>query len=215
MRIDDQNIFSFKNTSGEEIPPFGVAIITGATIEENEIIFSIKKCTATEEDLQEPASLIFNGIQPVPNDTYGVGTRDFPLQALIAQPSSDHASGTVVGPKAGSWALSTDGSCFRIMAKDGTDPHVLAGHGVYFVEAYHGKTDFLIGKATAGILGRVGAQLYSNDVAIYEANGSGVLTAVASARVISAYNISTEAVLTNGYVKVWRYGRKYYCEGIC
>jgi hypothetical protein len=215
MRIDDQNIFSFKNTSGEEIPPFGVAIITGATIEENEIVFSIKKCTATEEDLQEPASLIFNGIQPVPNDTYGVGTRDFPLQALIAQPSSDHASGTVVGPKAGSWALSTDGSCLRIMAKDGTDPHVLSGHGVYFIESYHGKTDFYIGKCVTGILGRVGTQMSQGDVTVYEANGSGVLTVVASSQSIQAYNVASEAVLANGWVKVWRYKNKHYCQGIC
>lgn len=214
MFIDRQTIYGFKNETGQEIPPFGCLVITNAVIEEGEIVFNVRKVTQADEDLQEPATLLFNSVQPVPDDSYGVGTKDLPLQALIEQ-TSDHTSGTVVGPKNDSFALSTIGSCFKVLAKDSTNPHVLAGHGVYFIEAYHGKTDFLIGKATAGILGRVGAQLYSNDVAIYEANGSGVLTAVASARVISAYNISTEAVLTNGYVKVWRYGRKYYCEGIC
>jgi hypothetical protein len=170
--------------------------------------------TQADEDLQEPATLLFNSVQPVPDDSYGVGTRDLPLQALIEQ-TSDHTSGTVVGPKNDSFALATIGSCFKVLAKDGTDPHVQSGHGVYFIEGYYGKTDFYIGKCAAGILGRVGTQMYSGDVAIYEANGSGVLAAVASSQSIQAYNVATEAVLTNGWVKVWRYKNKHYCQGIC
>jgi hypothetical protein len=214
MFIDRQTIYGFKNETGQEIPPFGCVVITNAVIEEGEIVFNVRKVTQADEDLQEPATLLFNSVQPVPDDSYGVGTRDLPLQALIEQ-TSDHTSGTVVGPKNDSFALSTDGSCLRIMAKDGTDPHVLSGHGVYFVESYHGKTDFYIGKCAAGILGRVGTQMYSGDVAIYEANGSGVLTAVASSQSIQAYNVASEAVLANGWVKVWRYKNKHYCQGIC
>jgi hypothetical protein len=214
MFIDRQTIYGFKNDTGEEIPPFGCVVIEGATVEEGEIVFSVRKVTQADEDKQEPANLLFNSVQPVPDDSYGVGTRDLPLQALVEQ-TSDHASGTVVGPKYNSFALATVGSCLRILAKDGTDPHVQSGHGVYFVEGYHGKSDFYVGKCSAGILGRVGTQMYSGDVAIYEANGSGVLTVSASSQIVQAYNVSTEAVLANGWVKVWRHRNKHYCEGIC
>jgi len=214
MFIDRQTIYGFKNETGQEIPPFGCMVITNAVIEEGEIVFNVRKVTQADEDLQEPATLLFNSVQPVPDDSYGVGTRDLPLQALIEQ-TSDHTSGTVVGPKNDSFALATIGSCFKVLAKDGTDPHVQSGHGVYFIEGYYGKTDFYIGKCAAGILGRVGTQMYSGDVAIYEANGSGVLTAVASSQSIQAYNVASEAVLANGWVKVWRYKNKHYCQGIC
>jgi hypothetical protein len=214
MFIDRQTIYGFKNETGQEIPPFGCVVITNAVIEEGEIVFNVRKVTQADEDLQEPATLLFNSVQPVPDDSYGVGTRDLPLQALIEQ-TSDHTSGTVVGPKNDSFALATIGSCFKVLAKDGTDPHVQSGHGVYFIEGHYGKTDFYIGKCAAGILGRVGTQMYLGDVAIYEANGSGVLNALASSQSIQAYNVATEAVLTNGWVKVWRYKNKHYCQGIC
>jgi len=208
--------WSFKNETGETIPSFGVMIVTGATIVENEIVFLVKKCTQTEEDLQEPASLLFNSIQPVATDQFGVATRDFPTQALIEQ-TSDHTPGTIVGPKAGSFALGTVGSCLRIMAKDTTNPTVIASRGVYFVEAYHGKTDFWIGKSTPGILGRVGTQMYKNDVTIYEENSLGVLSAKSGAGFdgIQAWNISSEAVLANSWIEIWRIRNKYYCKGLC
>jgi len=215
--LDLQVPYAFKNQTGYEIPPYGVVVITGATVQEGEIVFSIRRPTASDEIDQEPASVLFNGIQPVLNNLDGVGTRTLPVQALIEQPSSDHPSGLAVGLKADSFALAEGGSCFKILAKDLTDPHIQSGHGVYFVEAYHGQTDFYIGKSTSGILGRVGTQMYKSGITIYLENSAGVLSVRTGDNFvgIQAYNIATEAVLENGWIKIWRVGKRYYCQGLC
>ena len=216
MFLDQQVQWSFKNETGHEIPPYGCMVITGATVVENEIVFSIRRPTATDELDQQPASVLFNGIQPVPNDTFGVGTRDLPAQALIEQPSTDHPSGLQVGLKANSFALATTGNCFKILAKDLTDPHIQSGHGVYFIEEAFGRSDFFIGKCALGILGRVNTQMYRATVTIYEENSSGVLIAkTGDNSTIEPYNISSEAVLVNAWVKAWRTGNRYYCQGLC
>ena len=216
MFLDKQVQWSFKNETGHEIPPYGCMVITGATVVENEIVFSIRRPTATDELDQQPASVLFNGIQPVANDTFGVGTRDLPAQALIEQPSTDHPSGLQVGLKANSFALATTGNCFKVLAKDLTDPHIQSGHGVYFIEVAFGRSDFFIGKCALGILGRVNTQMYRATVAIYEENSSGVLIAkTGDNSTIEPYNISSEAVLVNAWVKGWRTGNRYYCQGLC
>jgi hypothetical protein len=217
MFLDQQVTYAFKNETGEEIPPYGVVVIEGATLEEGQIVFSVRKPTASDEIDQEPASVLFNAIQPVPDGLFGVGTRTLPVQALIEQPSSDHPSGLAVGLKVNSFALAIGGSCCKILAKDLTDPHIQSGHGVYFVEAYHGQTDFYIGRSTSGILGRVGTQMYKSNITIYLENSAGVLSVRSGDNFvgIQAYNIATEAVLANGWIKIWRVGKRYYCQGIC
>ena len=215
--IDKIREFGFKNETGEEIPPFGCMVITGATDQGGELVFSIRKPTQADEDLQEPASILFNSIQPVPDDEFGVGYRDFPLQALVDQPSADHAAGIRLGYRANSFSLEVGNGFFRILAKDLTDPHVQAGCGVYFIEECYGLTDFYIGKASNGILGRVDTQMYSGDVVIYEENLSGVLSAKTGGNFdgIQAYNISGEAILEDAWIKIWRLRNKYYCQGLC
>lgn len=202
--------WSFKNETGETIPSFGVMIVTGATIVENEIVFSVKKCTQTEEDLQEPASLLFNSIQPVANDQFGVATRDFPAQALIEQ-SSDHTPGTIVGPKAGSFALGTVGSCLRIMAKDTTNPTVIASRGVYFIEAYHGKTDFHIARATTTITAAVGTTCGTGTAMLKRINSSNVLVDDRSVTIKNPGSV----IANNALLGVWRTRNDYVAVELC
>jgi hypothetical protein len=210
MFIDRQTIYGFKNETGQEIPPFGCVVITNAVIEEGEIVFNVRKVTQADEDLQEPATLLFNSVQPVPDDSYGVGTRDLPLQALIEQ-TSDHASGTVVGPKNDSFALATVGSCFKVLAKDGTDPHVQSGHGVYFIEGYHGKTDFHIGTTTSTITGISGGTLGTGTVMLKKISSSNTLV---NDREVTVKNPST-SIANNKLVFVWRTRNDYTCVEIC
>jgi len=206
MFLESQTVYGFKNTTGQEIPPYGVVIITGATKVENQILFSVRKANADDELDQEPSTVFFNGIQPVPNDSFGVGTRDLPVQALIEQPSSDHASNLAVGIKANSFALSTDGSCFKILAKDLTDPHIQSGHGVYFVEEYHGKTDFHIGITTSAITAFSGGVLGSGTVMLKAISSSNTLE---DHKTITMKNPSS-AIAISKLVFVWR-KRKDYC----
>lgn len=202
--------WSFKNETGETIPSFGVMIVTGATIVENEIVFSVKKCTQTEEDLQEPASLLFNSIQPVANDQFGVATRDFPAQALIEQ-TSDHTPGIIVGPKAGSFALGTVGSCLRIMAKDTTNPTVIASRGVYFIEAYHGKTDFHIARATTTITAAVGTTCGTGTAMLKRINSSNVLVDDRSVTIKNPGSV----IANNALLGVWRTRNDYVAVELC
>jgi hypothetical protein len=219
MYVDQLRYFAFKNTTGEEIPPFGVTVIENAIIEDREIVFNVRKCTQEDEDLQEPAMLLFNNIQPVPDDSYGNGTRDFPTQALVDKTTL--VSGDLVGPKYGSFLLSDTGSCFSIVAKDATDPHIDTGKAVYFVEAKHGITDFWIGKTpaiTGGIAGRSGTTVSAGTVGLYWINSSGVLTQVGGSstpKSIQAYNVGVDAILENSYVLVWRVRNRYVCIGVC
>jgi hypothetical protein len=210
MFIDRQTIYGFKNETGQEIPPFGCVVITNAVIEEGEIVFNVRKVTQADEDLQEPATLLFNSVQPVPDDSYGVGTRDLPLQALIEQ-TSDHTSGTVVGPKNDSFALATIGSCFKVLAKDGTDPHVQSGHGVYFIEGYYGKTDFHIGTTTSAITGISGGTLGTGTVMLKKISSSNTLV---NDREVTVKNPST-SIANAKMVFVWRTRNDYTCVEIC
>ena len=217
MYVDQLRYFAFKNTTGEEIPPFGVTVIENAIIEDREIVFNVRKCTQEDEDLQEPSMLLFNNIQPVPDDSYGNGTRDFPTQALID--STSLTSGALVGPKYGSFLLSDTGSCFSIVAKDATEPHIDTGEAVYFIEAKHGLTDFWIGKVTTGgIPGRAGDSLSSNDVELYWINASDDLAKVGGSstpKIVKAYNVGVDTILQNSIVIVWRVRNKYVCIGVC
>lgn len=219
MYIDQIRHFAFKNTTGETIPPFGVVVIENAILEDQEIVFNVRKCTQQDEDLQEPAMLLFNGIQPVDDDSYGSGTRDFPAQAFVD--NTTLVSGDLVGPKFGSFLLSDTGSCFSIVAKDATDSHIETGKAVYFVEAKHGITDCWIGKTpaiTGGIGGRSGTSLSAGTVGLYWINSSGVLTQVGGSstpKTVQAYNVGVDAILENSYVLVWRVRNKYLCIGIC
>lgn len=210
MFLEGMTQWSFKNETGETIPSFGVMIVTGATIVENEIVFSVKKCTQTEEDLQEPASLLFNSIQPVANNQFGVATRDFPAQALIEQ-SSDHTPGTIVGPKAGSFALGTVGSCLRIMAKDTTNPTVIASRGVYFIEAYHGKTDFHIARATTTITAAVGTTCGTGTAMLKRINSSNVLVDDRSVTIKNPGSV----IANNALLGVWRTRNDYVAVELC
>ena len=218
MFVDREKYVSFKNETGEEIPPFGCVIIEGASVEDREIVFSVRKCTEEDADLQEPESVLFNNVQPVPDGEYGVGTRDFPTQALIEDDTL--TPGTPVGPKFGTFVLSDAGSCFRVLAKDTTDPHIVSGSAVYFIEARHGNTDFWLGKldAVTSIPGRVGDDLAGGAVTLYKLDDSGVMYPVGGTsvpKIVTAFNPGTDPILVNSRVLVWRVGNKYVCIGVC
>ena len=219
MFLDQQVQWSFKNETGHEIPPYGCMVITGATVVENEIVFSIRRPTATDELDQQPASVLFNGIQPVPNDTFGVGTRDLPAQALIEQPSTDHPSGLQVGLKANSFALATTGNCFKVLAKDLTDPHIQSGHGVYFVEACHGKAEIKLGRTLETIAGRSGFTVSKGDVELFRIDATGTLEEVVDSLgaqvIIEAYNVSVDPIQNFVWVEVKKTDKNWIAEELC
>jgi len=218
MFIDRQTIYGFKNETGQEIPPFGCVVITNAVIEEGEIVFNVRKVTQADEDLQEPATLLFNSVQPVPDDSYGVGTRDLPLQALIEQ-TDDHPSGTLVGPKSGSFALATVGSCFKILAKDGTDPHVQTGRGVYFVEGCYGKAEIKVGRTLETIPGRSGFTVSKGDVELFRIDNTGTLVEIndplANQVIIEGYNMSVDPILGFRWVEAKKTDKYWIIEELC
>lgn len=219
MFLDQQVQWSFDNQTGHEIPPYGCIVITGATVVENEIVFSIRRPTATDELDQQPASVLFNGIQPVPNDTFGVGTRDLPAQALIEQPSTDHPSGLEVGLKANSFALATTGNCFKILARDLTDPHVQSGHGVYFVEGSYGRAEYRLGRTLEAIAGRSGFTVSKGDVELFRIDETDTLVEVVDELgaqiIIEAYNVSVDPVQNFRWVDVFRMDQKWHAKELC
>jgi hypothetical protein len=219
MFLQNQIVYGFKNETGEVVPPFGVLVITGATIDESEIVFSVRKPTASDEIDQEPASVLFNGIQPVQDERPGVGTRTLPVQALIEQPSSDHPSGLAVGLKADSFALAIGGSCFKILAKDLTDPHIQSGHGVYFVEANHGKAQIFVGRTLDTIAGRSGFTVSKGDVELFRIDATGTLQEVVDSLgaqvIIEAYNVSVDPIQNFMWVEVKKTDKNWIAEELC
>jgi len=215
MYVDQLRYFAFKNVSGETIPPFGVMVVQGAILEEKEIVLQVRKCTDEDANLQEPSVLLFNGIQPVGNQQYGVGCRDFPIQALVEQPSAEFVSSRRVGPKSGSWALDTSGSCFEVIAFDPTEPHIESGFGVYLVEQC--EKEFEIGKAINSIPGRVGTTVSKGPVDVYYINNSDAVTKVnvRENKQVEAYNMSVDPIRAGNYVKVTRAGNKIIAEEYC
>jgi len=214
--IDKEKYFSYLNDTGEEIPPYGCLIITGCTVELDEIVFSVRKCTQQDADLQEPASVLFNNIQPVPDGEYGVGTRDFPTQALIENDSL--AAGTLVGPKFGTFVLHTEGSCFSIITKDETDPHIVSGSAVYLIEAKHGNTDCWFGKPQSGIPGRLGDVLEWGYATLYKINSLDTLHKVggeSTPKIVQVYNPGIDPILNTSLLIVWRIGTRYIAVGVC
>lgn len=219
MFLANQVVYGFINTTGSEVPPYGAMIITGAAVVENEIQFTIRKPTTDDELEQQPANVLFNGIQPVPNNREGVGTRDLPAQALIEQPSTDHPSGLQVGPKANSFALSTVGNCFKILAKDLTNPHVQSGHGVYFVEGSYGRAEYRIGRTLETIAGRSGFTVSKGDVELFRIDETDTLVEVVDELgaqiIIEAYNVSVDPVENFRWVDVFRMDQKWHLKELC
>ena len=219
MFLDQQVTYAFKNETGEEIPPYGVVVIEGATLEEGQIVFSVRKPTASDEIDQEPASVLFNAIQPVPDGLFGVGTRTLPVQALVEQPSSDHPSGLAVGLKDDSFALAEGGSCFKILAKDLTDPHIQSGHGVYFVEACHGKAEIKLGRTLEAIAGRSGFTVSKGDVELFRIDATGtleeVVDSVGAQVIIEAYNVSVDPIQNFVWVEVKKTDKNWIAEELC
>lgn len=208
--IDQLRVFAFKNDTGEEIPPFACMVISGATEEDGEIVFSIRKPTQADEDLQEPAAILFNSIQPVPNDEFGVGYRDFPLQALVDQPSAAYAAGTKLGPIFNSWMLGTKGSCFRVICEDLTDPHVVSNTGIYFIEAYHGKTDFHIARATTTITAFAGSTMGTGMAMLKRIDGFSLV----DDRSVTIKNPGS-VIANNALLGVWRTRNDYVAVELC
>ena len=215
--IDKIKYVSFFNDTGVEIPPFAPVKITGATVQLDEMIYSIGIGSQIDVDIQEPGAWLFNSILPVADQEYGTGTRDMPCQARVYQPSTDFPSGTIVGPL-GNLRLGELGSCFRILCKDPTNPHVEANHGIYIVEPYHGKADVRIGKTLAPIPGRVGLQLSFREVEVYNVDTNDQLVDWSDAEgmgTVQAGNMSIDPIQTDTWVELTRIGNKWLAEEIC
>lgn len=211
MFVDKIKSVSFFNSTAEEIPPFACMIITGATVETDELILSIRKCNAADENLQEPASVLFNSILPVASNEFGVGTRDMPCQALVNQPSAAFSAGKKLGPKENSWALDEVGSCFRVVTKDETDPHIVSSFGVYLVEAYHGKTDFHVGRTTSSVSAGTTTTAGTGTVMLKKISPTGAIT---DDRTVNVQNPGT-AVASGKLVYVWRTRNEYVLVEVC
>ena len=215
--IDKIKYVSFFNDTGVRIPPFAPVKITGATVQLDEMIYSVEIGGQIDVDIQEPGAWLFNSILPVADQEYGTGTRDMPCQARVFQPSADFPSGTIVGPL-GNLRLGELGSCFRILCKDPTNPHVENNHGIYIVEPYHGKTDFRIGKTLEAINGRSRNQLYMGEVEVYNVDTDDRLADwddSASLGTVQAGNMSVDPIQFNNWVFLHRIGNKWIAEEIC
>lgn len=209
--IDKIKYVSFFNDTGEEIPPFACMIITGCTVESDELVLSIRKCDDADENLQEPASILFNSILPVADAEFGVGTRDMPCQALVNQPSAAFSDGKKLGPKENSWALDEVGSCFRVVTKDETDPHIESAFGVYLVEPYHGKTDFHVGRTTSNVSAGSSTTAGSGTVMLKKISQAGEIT---DDRSVNVKNPGS-AVGIGSLVYVWRSRNEYILVEVC
>jgi hypothetical protein len=100
----------FKNTSGEEVPAYGVVQFDDTELINGSIVWKIKKPGADSN----VANVAFNGPTKVAANGFGSCTYDAPCRVLYEYPP-DVAVGDTVGPKSGSFYISADGSGFEVL----------------------------------------------------------------------------------------------------
>jgi hypothetical protein len=101
------------NTSGEEIPSYGVMRVTGKDTDTG-----MTKVDQPDADDMNAARLLINGPGVIAIDEAGTGTRDYPIMALVAGDNSGSGSGSggttgdTAGTVVGEWALAVGGGGF-------------------------------------------------------------------------------------------------------
>ena len=192
--------YAFRNDSGHTVPPYGVMVVTDTIVEENEMIYLVRRPTLADQEAQDPAWLVFNLGEFVDDEEYGRCTSAMPCQALCEADVIEHES---VGPIEDSFVLGKYGAAFVTKCRDNTDPHEEGTSVVWIVEidvtaSISGKT-----QGTSLVPGTPG------NVLVYDA--AGVLTS----REYKAYTrVST--IPSNTEIEIFRHGSgKWLAIRIC
>jgi hypothetical protein len=123
--------YSFRNDSGHTVPPYGVMAVTDTIVEQNEIIYLIRRPTYADEQLQDPARLVINLGEYVTNGEKGRCTSSMPVQALCLATT---VLGDTVGPVEDSFVLGNTGIAFIAKTRDNTYPHVEGSSETWMIE---------------------------------------------------------------------------------
>lgn len=107
--MDLSSGLSFKNTSGEDVPPGAAMEIKDVLFEENEIVLEIKKPTTSGISKN---IIVFNGAFQVPNNG---GGRARASQILVAGVTGSPSLGDTIGPVDGQWLMSSSGSGYKYL----------------------------------------------------------------------------------------------------
>lgn len=102
---------SFRNDSGETIPPCAVMRITGVVEIQGQAVLTVDKPNA-----DGGTHYVFNGAFAVAADDFGSATHSFPCCALF-NPADAPAVGQQWGAQSGSWAIKKNISGYRVVGK--------------------------------------------------------------------------------------------------
>lgn len=100
---------SFRNDSGETIPPCAVMRITGVIEIEGQAVLTVDK-----PDADGGTHYVFNGAFAVADGDFGSATHSFPCCALF-NPADAPAAGQQWGAQSGSWAIKKNISGYRVV----------------------------------------------------------------------------------------------------
>lgn len=121
-----------KNTSGERIPPFACMELkyaydsnrSATFVEGNDIVHEVVKPTSVSAE--DPALVLFNGPEPIPDDGYGEGW-SYPVGPVLFDNSDGNADpGVEVGPIEDSWLLSVLGQGYTCVGYDSGESWVIS-----------------------------------------------------------------------------------------
>lgn len=139
---DRVRCFSFFNATGLVIPPYACLIVTGATSHNDELVYAVRRPVYADEQLQNPATIVFNDGRYVDANAYGICSSDMPAIALVDNTTSP-SIGATVGPIAGSFAMGTNGIAFVLKCFEQTNPHTEGSAQAWLVEPYVGETEII------------------------------------------------------------------------
>lgn len=130
--LEERRWVPVRNDSGEAIPPFSAAKITGRSSSGSGTgeftFFTIDKPDADLEADPTGGLLIVTGEVSIPIGSYGRGTQDWPAQ--VRQDGTTETAGTEIGPVDGEWEMATTGRGFT---RIGGGPTIATGIKAVFV----------------------------------------------------------------------------------
>lgn len=182
VQPDRPKLVAFRNTSGEEIPAYGVMRVTGAEVKAGLPIITVAKPSTTFQRLY-----LVNGPLRVGSDTNarGVGTWLYEAGYVLYE-SGTPAVGESWGPKASQWSLAKWRYGFTIQgatAGSGATARVLAKQAE--VNAFIGVTDAAIAKGSSGTV-----SIYDGNSADTSDNMASVLNRYAAVAITKKVDVS-------------------------
>lgn len=102
-----------KNTESEAVPAFGVMLVEGRSTTDAGMVLTTGKPTSALESDPQPGRVMINGPTQIGAGLRGSGTQQWPA---LVQVSGSLAIGDEIGPTDSSWAMSSSGTGFVVMA---------------------------------------------------------------------------------------------------